>query len=178
MTVPVSAARMQILTLCDMSVYYHIYDEVVYHDLSGQIRVAVEFPFSGTLVEPASVVINEGDYSDEIFEIGGGAQANFIYTLDIYGQNKTQRDELAWLIKMWLEENDVVLRDYNEGFPNYTNGYPPTNVPSSMTNMEALNIRLPSPADIQSVGEVPDKMRYWRQLFFTLDFIVPSDYRP
>jgi hypothetical protein len=161
----------------DLSMYHYLYDNVAHYDLTGAIRVSVQFP-TGGLVQSACVVINPADYQDQVFEFAGAAQANMIYTLDIYGINKTQRDELTWLIKMWLDSEDIPLRDYNEGWPDYTTGYPATNVPTKMTDMEVISINLPSAPDIPPAGETPTSLRYWRRININLDFIVPSNYRP
>ena len=171
-SVPTSANRIQLLDLITLSTYHYIKDKISDDNLSATVQVLAEYPATGVLISPPSIVIGtENDYEDRGFQLGGGELVdNLVLRIEVYGQDRTQRNGLAWQIKQYLNNSFVPLKDYNEGFPEHGAS------PSTLANMEVMAIRLP-PVPTQVVGEDPKYLRHWRPVLFTVDFIVPSGYR-
>jgi hypothetical protein len=96
----------------DLSVYYNVKD---LFSLSPQINVVDEFPTTN-LVLP-TVAIEAKTIDPYKFELGNQNRIKYrTWYIDVFAQNKSQRDEMAYMIMNELEEC-IPVYDYDEGFP-------------------------------------------------------------
>jgi len=100
---------MELNRLSDLSIYYWLRGIV-----PAIVNVEDGFPV-GELTLP-TVSITSLDIEGNPFELGGCELDNLFWRIDVFARNKAQRDELAYLIYKELESN-VVVRDYDVGFP-------------------------------------------------------------
>ncbi len=101
----------------DLSLYYYL-DGL----LPSLVNVYDGYPVdkdgrpSGDLTLPA-VAVERQPIIMEPFELAGKRLARYFYVIDIYGLNKAQRDDIAYTIQDDLDDNNVKVYDYDEGFP-------------------------------------------------------------
>jgi hypothetical protein len=96
----------------DLAVYYFI---VNLFSGNPQIKVVDEFPVSKLTLPTVSVEAKSIDAFD--FELGNRSRAKLrIWYIDVFAQNKSQRDEIAYTILDALEEC-IPVDNYDEGFP-------------------------------------------------------------
>lgn len=93
----------------DLSVYYFL-EEI----LPDFVTVVDGFP-SEELVIP-TVSVERLSITGQPFELGGLEKDKAHWRIDVFGKNKSQRDDFAYLIYGYLEGN-VPVYDYDEGFP-------------------------------------------------------------
>lgn len=96
----------------DLSVYYFIKDLLTGNP---QIKVVDEFPVDKLTLPTVSVEAKTIDAFD--FELGNRNRLKLrVWYIDVFAQNKSQRDELAYIILDALE-SCIPVYDYDEGFP-------------------------------------------------------------
>ena len=119
------------------------------------VTVVDAFPTSLTSADPQLVLptvsIDAARLQKNPFELGNyrGREDRF-WSIDIFASNKTQRDDLAYLISNELEKN-VPVFDYNQGFP-------PSYSPVQLGALDVANI------EIQPIYVFRDLVQtlYWR----------------
>jgi len=96
----------------DLSVYYFIKDIL---STTPQVSVVDEFPVQKLVLPTVAVEAKTIDTSQ--FELGNKNRSLFrVWYIDVFAQNKSQRDELGYLILNSLEDC-IPVYDYDEGFP-------------------------------------------------------------
>jgi len=101
----------------DLSIYYHLVDL-----LPSNVTVVDGFPVGydgqplGELQLP-TVAVERRPITRSPHELGGEGLDHFAYSVDIYATTKAQRDDLAYLVQRDLDQNNVAVYDYDEGFP-------------------------------------------------------------
>lgn len=96
----------------DLSVYYYVKDLFV---ATPQVSVVDEFPVQGLTLPTVSVEAKTIDAYP--FELGNENRVQYrVWYLDVFAQNKSQRDELGYLLLDALEQC-IPVYDYDEGFP-------------------------------------------------------------
>lgn len=138
---------MHLLRKQDLSIYYFLRDDVfALYDF-----VNIEDGFPDKELELPTVSIEALDISPLIFELGNrvGRKDRF-WTMDIFAQQKAQRDEFGYLIIDELE-NGIPVYDYDEGFP-------PDVSPTQLGALDVEDIRA-TPVII--FPEIQEKL-YWR----------------
>jgi hypothetical protein len=101
----------------DLSVYYYLQDL-----LPALVNVYDGYPVDetgqpfGNLVLPA-VASDRQPIELVPYELAGLRLARYSYIIDIYGKNKAQRDDIAYTIQTNLDEYNIPVNDYDEGFP-------------------------------------------------------------
>lgn len=93
----------------DLSVYYWLED-----NLPSFVTVVDGFPEDDLVLPTVAVEVKQ--VWGVPFELGGTEQTRRFWTIDVFAQNKSQRDDFADLIFDKLEQN-IPVYDYNEGFP-------------------------------------------------------------
>jgi hypothetical protein len=136
--------------LQDQSIYYWLKSIVP----SG-VNITDAFPTSVNSADPdlvlPTVSIDAARTQKGPLELGNYVQKqDRFWSIDVFAKNKTQRDDLAYLISNELEKNIPVF-DYNEGFP-------PTFSPTQLGGLDVTNINL------QPIYVFRDlvKTLYWR----------------
>jgi len=96
----------------DLSVYYYMKDLLF---TTPQVSVVDEFPVQ-KLVLP-TVAVEAKTLTTYPFELGNKNRSLLrVWYIDVFAQNKSQRDELGYLILNSLEDC-IPVYDYDEGFP-------------------------------------------------------------
>ena len=93
----------------DLSIYYWLVGL-----MPTWVNVVDGFPLED--FEPPTVSIEMMPTKGMPYELGGAEQLHQFWRIDVFGKNKTQRDEYAGLIFDELE-NNIPVYDYDEGFP-------------------------------------------------------------
>ena len=138
---------MHLLRKQDLSIYYFLRDDVfALYDF-----VNIEDGFPDKELELPTVSIEALDISPLIFELGNrvGRKDRF-WTMDIFAQQKAQRDEFGYLIIDELE-NGIPVYDYDEGFPPDV----------SPTQLGALDVRDIRATPVIIFPDIQEKL-YWR----------------
>ena len=138
---------MHLLRKQDLSIYYFLRDDVfALYDF-----VNIEDGFPDKELELPTVSIEALDISPLIFELGNrvGRKDRF-WTMDIFAQQKAQRDEFGYLIIDELE-NGIPVYDYDEGFPPDV----------SPTQLGALDVRDIRATPVMIFPDIQEKL-YWR----------------
>lgn len=113
---------MQLARKADLSVYYYVKD---YLDVQTNSLVTIldGYPVGydarpeGQLSLP-TVAVERRPIIIPPYQLGGPSPtANYNYSLDIFAKNKAQRDDLAYLLQARLDDCDIPVNDYDEGFP-------------------------------------------------------------
>jgi hypothetical protein len=101
----------------NLSVYYYIKDT-----LSGYPSIQITDDYPNTeLVLPSVAVVGNEIFSRPL-ELGNRhGLRNRVWNIEVYGDNKNQRDEITYVIMDNVELN-IPVYDYDQGFP-------PTSVP-------------------------------------------------
>lgn len=133
----------------ERSVYYWVKD---LFSISTFITVVDSFPDS--LLNLPTIAVDKEFLELNQLELGTREPGiiSFDWRIDIFAENKSQRDDYAYLILQNLK-NRITVYDYNYGFP-------PSNTPP------AIGVLLPNSASFMPVkvfSELTDKM-YWRGL--------------
>ena len=93
----------------DLSVYYWLESL-----LPTFVSVVDGFPEGD--MEPPTISVDVKESWGIPFELGGAEQTRRFWTIDVFAQNKSQRDDFADLIFDELEQN-IPVYNYDEGFP-------------------------------------------------------------
>lgn len=93
----------------DLSVYYWL------QDLMPDF-VTVEDGFPQGEFEPPTVSVEQGETEGIPYQLGGLERDQRLWRIDVFGKNKSQRDDFAYKIYQEAEYN-IPVYDYNEGFP-------------------------------------------------------------
>ncbi|HEC63697.1 hypothetical protein LCGC14_0482890 [marine sediment metagenome] len=137
---------MNILRKRDLSMFY--FAKGLFDPFSF-VTVVDAYPGEDMEIPTISVLAREVDSVSH--ELGNRIGLdNRFWSIDVYAENKDQRDEFAYLILDELK-NGVPVFDYDEGFP-------PSTSPTRIGTLEALDIGL------YPVYVFPDlvKKLYWR----------------
>jgi len=131
----------------DLSVYYFI-DKVFTDAGATNINIVDGFP-TGELVLP-TVAIDNDFLTTRYFELGNRRRLDIrTWYIDIFTENKSRRDEFAYLIKNEVQ-NKIPVYDYDEGFP------PPT--PTQIGVLDVMEISM---RPIRVLPELVSTL-YWR----------------
>ena len=161
-----SANEISLPQLISHSLYYYIRDKLDTDGLdSTMVSVRESYPITGTVINAPSIIIDEGDFADSPLEIGGADIASISYVIDVFGKSKTQRNTLTWLVRTYLNDQYIDVKDYNEGFP------PGTTNQTVLGKLEIMNIRMITPI-ILTEGEIPEEMRLLRQLVVDCQYMI------
>jgi hypothetical protein len=138
----------------DLSLYYWL---VGLFSATPKIHIEDGFP-TKSLAIPTVSIDRKSIYSRP-FELGN-RKGNWIpfWHIDIFAENKTQRDGLGFIIMDALE-NGVPVYDYDFGFP-------PTTIPQ-------IGVLVPEEMKYQKIEIIPDLVDtlYWRaQITFTSSY--------
>ena len=137
---------MSLMRKQDYSIYYWLDDLFSSYSF---VNIVDDYPDEDLELPIIAVV---GDELVSIpFELGNRTgNRNRIYFIDVYAENKDQRDEFSYLILDEIE-NGIPVNDYDEGFP-------PTTAPSQIGSLHPIDLRL-EPVFI--FPELVEKL-YWR----------------
>jgi hypothetical protein len=100
----------------DLSVYYHV------KNLFPTIQVYDGYPVDkdgrplDDLVLP-SIAVERQPIILRPFELAGRRLAHWFYVINVYGRTKAQRDDIAYILQTDLDDNNVKVYNYDEGFP-------------------------------------------------------------
>jgi len=129
----------------DLSVYYAVKE---IFKSAPNVKVTDDYPVE-TLTLP-SVSVNAGKLRLENFELGNRKGRRFRkWYIDVYAQNKAQRDEFGYLI-LNAFDNGVYVYDYNVGFP------PASGIPM----IEHLDVSQKEMDFIRVLPELTEKLYY------------------
>lgn len=139
----------------DLSVYYFVKNLFASYPF---IRVTDGFPEDSLTLPTIAVELDSIDTYD--FELGNKEKA-FIATwyIDVFAQDKSQRDEYAYLLMSALESS-IPVYDYDEGFP-------PSSTPSKIGCLYTDNIKMQI---IKVLPELTEKMYYRSLVIFTGEY--------
>lgn len=101
---------MDILIKQDRSIYYWLEDT-----LPNNVTIVDGFPNGQDLVLP-TVSVERMPTRGVPFELGGSDMNNTTWRIDVFAENKAQRDGYAYRI-FYEAENNIPVYDYDEGFP-------------------------------------------------------------
>lgn len=130
----------------DLSMYYFVKD--LFENYSF-IEIVDDFPLGE--LNPPVISIENTLYTVDWYELGNrkGIDVRAWY-INIFAENKSQRDDYAYLIKNEVQ-NGIPVYNYDEGFP-------PDVSPSQLGAMEILELRVdPIRVDSEMVSKL-----YWR----------------
>lgn len=97
----------------DLSIYYWLKDDI-FAD-APFINIQDGFPATNLKIPTVSVEGNDIDIGP--FELGNPYGIKFrVWDIDIFGANKSQRDEYGYRVLNEVE-NKIPVYDYDEGFP-------------------------------------------------------------
>ena len=98
----------------DLSIYYWIKD-TVFSDISSFITIVDDFPEE--LLKLPTIAVDWIDIDVVPFELGNRMGRDWrIWSIDVFGKTKSQRDEYAYRVKNYLA-NAIPVYNYDEGFP-------------------------------------------------------------
>jgi len=96
----------------DLSVYYYIKET-----LSGYPTVSVTDDYPNTELVLPSVSVIGNDITKKSLELGNRhGITNRYWTIEVYGANKNQREEITYVVLDAIE-NYIPVYDYDYGFP-------------------------------------------------------------
>ena len=134
---------MELIRVQDLSVYYFL--EGI---LPNFVEVVDGFPEDDLVLPTASV---EAQPIEGVpFELGGCDKDIRFWRIDVFAENKSQRDDMAYVVYKELESN-ISVYNYNEGFP-------PDISPTQLGYMKCYDRRV---APIRVFEELVRKL-YWR----------------
>jgi hypothetical protein len=142
----------------DLSIYYFLQDDV----FGSYDFVNIEDGFPESELQLPTVSVEALDINPTVFELGNRVgRKDRLWAIDIFAQQKAQRDEFGYLIIDELE-NGIPVYDYDEGFP-----------PSvSPTQLGALDVRDIRASPVVIFPEIQEKL-YWR-----INVIFSTVYHP
>ena len=140
----------------DLSIYYWLVD--MFSD-APFVTVRDGFP-SESLVIP-TVAVEGGTISLEPFELGNRSRLfDRIWFVEIFADNKSQRDDFSYRILSALE--DVIpVYDYDEGFP------PPTPTQLGVLDPKTINM-----TPIKILPEMTEKLYFRNSVSFTAEYSI------
>jgi hypothetical protein len=135
----------------DLSVYYWLQSF-----LNPMVKVVDAFPVENLVLPSVSI---ETDVINGFFlELGSGKQEQIrTWTVDVFALNKTQRDEIGYLIYNELD-NKIPVYDYDEGFP------PAVNSQTQLGILDMLEKKLKT---IRVYPELVDTLYYRCEITFS-----------
>jgi hypothetical protein len=138
-------------------------DKAVYYWLKNLfadapfVSVVDSFPTSG--FTPPTVALEEDLITGVTFEMGNRQFAKVrTYYVDVFADNKNQRNEFAYRILNALEEK-ICVYDYDKGFP-------PTDIPK----LGCLDVLEVSMKPIKIIPELTEKLYYRAVVTFTAEY--------
>lgn len=134
---------MELVRIQDLSIYYWLKGI-----LPNFVTVVDGFP-EGDLILP-TVSVEAQPMEGIPFELGGCDKDIRFWRIDVFAKDKSQRDDMAYVIFKELEKN-ISVYNYNEGFP-------PDVSPSQLGYMRCYNRQV---APIRVFEELVRKL-YWR----------------
>lgn len=139
----------------DLSVYYYIVN--TFSD-APFIKILDGFP--DQLLEVPCIAVELDNIETNPSELGN-RHRNRVRTwyIDIFAADKAQRDEYAYRLMDYLE-NDVPVYNYDEGFP-------PSSSPSRIGCLKTDDIRMQI---IKVIPELTEKMYHRSVIFFTGEY--------
>ncbi len=148
----------------DLSVYYYLEDL-----LPSSVTVVDGFPMdergvpTGDLDIP-TVATNRLPITIRPYQLGGAGLAWYHYIIDVYANSKTQSDYLSYLVQAELDNSNVAVNDYDEGFP-------PAVTPSRIGTLVVAGDIVNSVVYV--FPEVTQKL-YWRTVVDFTGYYSPS----
>ena len=137
----------------DLSAYYFLSNL-----FSGSgVTVVDAFPESDLVIPTVAI---ESDSLDALkYELGNKQRINFrTWYIDVFAANKSQRDEMAYMIRDALEDCIPVY--------NYNLGFPPTDVPQlGCLDVDSISIKW-----VRVLPQLVDKMYYRAVVKFTATY--------
>jgi hypothetical protein len=139
----------------DLSVYYWVVD--LFSDASF-ITITDDFP-TNELVIP-SIAVEAKQLNRVPFEMGSRVgKETVMWVINIFGENKSQRDDFGYRIINAIEDN-IPVNDYDEGFP-------PSVTPTQIGCLIPRSIKMEI---IPVIPELVNKL-YWRAVVtFTAEY--------
>jgi len=139
----------------DLSVYYFIKD--LFSDVPF-VTIVDAFPVDNLVIPSISVeTVRINTYQ---FELGNRHRVQLrSWYIDVFAQNKSQRDEFGYRIMNALEEC-ISVYDYDEGFP-------PDVTPTKLGCLDVDTVRLEW---IRVMPQLVDKLYYRARLYFTATY--------
>ena len=150
----------------DLSVYYYL-DNLL--TSSDSVTVVDAFPTdergvpSGDLSLP-TVASQRLPITIRPYQLGGAGLPWYHYAIDVYANSKTQRDYLAYKIQAELDNSNIAVNDYDEGFP-------PTVTPTRIGTLVIWGDITNSVVYV--FPEVTQKL-YWRAVVDFIGYYSPS----
>ena len=133
----------------DLSIFYWLQDDV-FKDVNF-ITFVDDFPATDLVIPTVSVEAKELNLVP--FELGNRhGLTDRVWFIDIFGANKSQRDEFGFRILERIEEN-IPVYDYDEAFP-------PAVTPTK------IGVLIPRKIKMQWVRVIPELVSelYWRSV--------------
>lgn len=132
----------------DLSAYYYLVD--LFSDVASFVTIVDGFPTTDLVVP--SISVEAGTLISVPYELGnrkGTKPRSWFF--DVFGKNKSQRDEYAYRILNDIEDNGISVYDYDEGFPPDVN---PTQI----------GVLIPRNIQLKIVRVIPEAVTklYWR----------------
>ena len=135
----------------DLAVYYLMSD--LFSD-TDYITVVDGFPVQDLVIP--TVAVEAKTIDTNAFQLGSHDRIRFrMFFIDVFGKNKSQRDEMGYKILSELE-NDIPVYDYDEGFP-----------PTVLTQIGCLKIQDIRMEIIKVLPEFVEKLYYRATVSFT-----------
>lgn len=135
----------------DLSLYYWLKSFV-----NPMVTIVDSFPVQDLVVPSVSI---EADVINGYFlELGSRKQEQIrIWTIDVFALNKSQRDEIGYVIYNELD-NEIPVYDYNEGFP------PSVMTPTQLGILDMIEKKLKI---IRVYPELVDQLYYRCEITFS-----------
>ena len=139
----------------DLSIYYWLVD--LFSD-APHINVEDGYPETGLAIP--TVVADYKNIKPLPYEMGNSNQMfHRLWAIDVYGQNKSQRDDYGYRIAAALQDS-IPVYDYDEGFP-------PDVSPTQLGNLLPRNIQL---IPIKIMPELVTKLYYRATVTFVAEY--------
>lgn len=133
----------------ELSVYYWLKD-TVFSD-APFVKVVDEYPLE--ILSLPTVSVDGPDIDGYPQELGNRKGIRYLlFVIDVFGQNKTQRDEYVLRIYEYLE-NGIPVNDYDIGFP-------PSVAPPQ------IGVLVPNNIKVKKIKVIPELVEtlYWRSM--------------
>ncbi len=139
----------------DLSVYYWLVDL-----FSDATYITINDGYPETGLEIPTVVSDYANIKPLPYEMGNSNQMfHRLWVIDIYGKNKSQRDDYGYRIATALQDS-IPVYDYDEGFP-------PDVSPTQIGSLLPRNIQL---IPIKIVPELVTKLYYRATVTFVAEY--------
>ena len=139
----------------DLSVYYWLVD--LFSD-APYIAINDGYPETGLVIP--SVVSDYRNIKPLPYEMGNSNQMfHRLWVIDVYGQNKSQRDDFGYRIATALQDS-IPVYDYDEGFP-------PDVTPTQLGSLLPEQIQL---IPIKVMPELVTKLYYRATVTFVAEY--------